>query len=267
MGGAKRYAARGFELDVRCLLIAPLDGGVQLCGRHVIKEHDIGAGGEDRVELIEVVDFDFDQHFFRDVLGIEFGDKLARAADGVGGREVFLSGQCEVVVFDEDGVEEARAVVMTATAADGVLFEAAPAGRGFASVVNAGSRAGDAADILAGKRGDAGKAVHEVEHWAFAREQVAGTAREAGDSGAGGEVVAVGEEQFDIDIGLHFIDDDGQRGQAGYDAGFAGGHRCPALGVGADEGDGGPVLLARKVLANGEARKLAQVVVERGVPG
>ncbi len=49
----------------------------KLFGRHVIEQHDIGAGGEDVVQLIETIDFDFDEQVFADILSVELRDKVA----------------------------------------------------------------------------------------------------------------------------------------------------------------------------------------------
>jgi hypothetical protein len=73
--------------------------------------------------------------------------------------------------------------------------------------------------------------------------------------------------ELQIDLGLHFIDDDRQRAEAGHDAGFAGDYGRPALPIWPDEGDGRPILPAREVFANGKPHKVPQVVFEGFVPG
>ena len=157
-------------------------------------------------------------------------------------------------------------MVVAAAAADGVFFQAAPAGRCFARVVDPRGRAVDAADVLARERGDAGQPAEEIQKRPLAGEHVAGRASEFGDDSAGGDFVAVDRAWPPIDRGLHFVDDDRQGAEAGDDAGLAGDDRRPALSVGGDEGDRRPVVLAVEVFAHGETDELAQVVFERGVP-
>ena len=97
------------------------------------------------------------------------------------GDEVLFGRQRQVVVFDEDRVEQAGAMVVAAAAADGVLFQSPPAGRCFARVVDPCARACDAADVFARERGDAGKSAEQVQHRPLAREQVAGRTGKFGD--------------------------------------------------------------------------------------
>ena len=60
------------------------------CGRaHVVQQHDVGPGGQHRVELIERVNLDFDHHLRIAALAGE----LLRPADGVGGRELLARGR------------------------------------------------------------------------------------------------------------------------------------------------------------------------------
>ena len=72
--------------------------------------------------------------------------------------------------------------------------------------------------------------------------------------------------ELPFDRGLHFVDDDRHGAQAGDDARLAGDDRRPALRIGADEGDGRPIVLAAEVFAHGEPDELPQVVFEGGVP-
>jgi hypothetical protein len=68
-------------------------------------------------------------------------EKRPGIADGFGWRErgaaIAFAAEREVVVLDEDRVEQARAMIVPATAADGVLLEPPPAGRRLARVVKA----------------------------------------------------------------------------------------------------------------------------------
>ncbi len=158
-------------------------------------------------------------------------------------------------------------MVVPAAAADGVFFQAAPAGRCFAGVVDARGRAFDAADILARERGDSGQAAEEIQQRPLAGEHVAGGTGELGEAAAGGDFIAIGGSGLPIDRGVHFVDDDGRGAQAGDDAGLAGDDRRPALRFGSDQGDRGPVVLAAEVFAHGEPNELAEVVFDVGVPG
>ena len=63
--------------------------------------------------------------------------------------------QGQVVVLDQDGVEQAGAVVVAAAAAHRILFQPSPAGRRLARVVDPGRRAGNGVDIATRERGDA----------------------------------------------------------------------------------------------------------------
>ena len=156
--GFERDATGGFQLDLRRDLVAEGNGGAEHVWPHVVEEDDIGTGGKHIIELIEAVDFDFDEHVLGHVLGIEFCQEFASPADGAGGRQILFGRQRQVVVFDQNRIEQAGAMVMAAAAADGVFFQSPPAGRCLSCVVNAGLRACDAADILTRKCGDAGKA-------------------------------------------------------------------------------------------------------------
>ena len=71
---------------------------------------------------------------------------------------MLVAAECQVVVFDEDGVVETGAVVVSAAAMDGILFQPPPAGSCFAGVINAGRCATNCFDVLARERGDSGKA-------------------------------------------------------------------------------------------------------------
>ena len=192
--------------------------------------------------------------------------KLAGAADGVGGRQIFFGGQGQVVVLDEDGVEQAGAMVVAAAAADGVLFQPPPAGRGFARVVDARAGAFDAADVLARERGDAGEAAEKIQQRPLAGEHVAGRTGELGDDRAGRDFVAIARARAQLDRGLHFVDHNRHRPQAGDDARFAGDDRRPALAVRTNEGDGRPIVLPVEVFAHGEPDELTQIVFDRERP-
>ena len=103
------------------------------------KQHDVGTGGEDVVELVEPVDFDFDDAAVAASRWAAVCARKSRARrTASAGVMLFAGRQRQVVVLDQDGVEQAGAMVRAAAAADGVLFEPPPAGRRLARVVDAG---------------------------------------------------------------------------------------------------------------------------------
>ena len=65
-------------------------------------------------------------------------------------------------------------MVNAAAAADGVFFEGAPAGGGFARVDDAGRGGGEGVGVAAGEGGDAGEALDEVERGTLGGEQRGG---------------------------------------------------------------------------------------------
>src|SRR5690242_1446217 len=71
----QRHPAGGFELDAGREFAAAADGDSQLVRRHVVEEHDVGAGCEDGIEHVERIDFNFDQHVFGNVLGIDLREE------------------------------------------------------------------------------------------------------------------------------------------------------------------------------------------------
>ena len=150
-------AGRRTELIVQpfCLAAARGDATLHLYSNPVLNSlSPLGTTLDKRYLHLFGVDFDFDEHVFGYVLCVELGEEVSGGLDGSGGREVFFGGQGEVVVFDEDGVEQAGAMVAATAAVDGVLFESAPARCCFAGVVNVCGGAFNAADILARERSD-----------------------------------------------------------------------------------------------------------------
>ncbi len=165
--GLQVDAAGGFELGLGAGGAADFDRLTKLVGGQVVEQDDVGAFGKHLAELVDGIDFNFDEHggigrAARRFTGNLLGEEVAGFADGLGGGEGGLAGllaaEGQVVVFDEDRVVEAGAVVAAAAAVDGVFFEATPAGGGFAGVVNVGFGPGNGIYILPGERGDAGEA-------------------------------------------------------------------------------------------------------------
>ena len=134
----QRHAAGGLQLDGRRNRVAAGDGLAERVGPHVVQEHDVRAGGEHVVELVEVVDFDFDEQRLAVALGGGLREEVAGAADGVGGRDMFSpAASARWLSLIEHGVEQAGAMIRAAAAADGIFFESPPAGRRLAGVVDA----------------------------------------------------------------------------------------------------------------------------------
>jgi hypothetical protein len=76
-----------------------------------------------------------------------------------------------VIIFYEDCVVEAHAVVGDAAGGRGALFERAQSGSGLARVEHAAVGSGHRVGILARQRGDAAEALEEIERHALALKQ------------------------------------------------------------------------------------------------
>jgi len=75
-----------------------------------------------------------------------------------------------MVIFDEDSVIQAEAVVVSSAAADGVFFEDSPAGQGLTSVIDFRFCALDCPDVLSGCCGYAAEPLEEIQRNAFGAE-------------------------------------------------------------------------------------------------
>ena len=143
---------------------------------HVVQEDGVDAADlEDFAKLVQRVYLDLNEA--GGGLGSTQCDDLAECigqfGEGNGG---------EVVVLDQQAVIEAHAMVQPAAATDGVLFQQAVAGGGFAGVIDAGSCALDGIDEATGLGGDAGEALDEIEDDALSGKQ---RTERAGDQGQG----------------------------------------------------------------------------------
>ena len=145
---ASAMARDGVEIDAAGRLEDGLAGrqfdglGIHV-ERKVIQQQDVRRVGQGLLQLGDRVDLDFDLHGVADSgLGAfhGFGDT---AADG------------DMVILDQDGVVQAIAVVMSATALDGVLLQGAQIGEGLARARDLGVGAGDRSDIFRGQGGNA----------------------------------------------------------------------------------------------------------------
>ena len=199
--GFEGDAATGLELEFGVVFGTHLDGAAHGGAVHVVQKDDVhaaAAGGEDGFELLQRVHFEFDE--------------AEAAALDVGGAAGFVHGGGDplwqvarrdaedVVVLEEDGVVEADAVAVAAAAADGVLLERAPAGRGLAGVKEFDVGALDRLDELGGAGCDAGHAAQEVEHGALGAQHLIHRAGEDRDALAGADTVAILREEGDLAV-------------------------------------------------------------------
>ncbi len=97
----------------------------------------------------------------------------------------------DVVVLDQDGVVEAEAMVHAAAAAHRVFFKRAQTRRGFARAADFRLGVGDGLRIVRGQRGHAAQASEKVQRHPLRRQNAPRGALDAGDDGAGGEMIAV----------------------------------------------------------------------------
>ncbi len=118
----------------------------QLLDRHVVEQHGIHADRQRLFELRQRIDLDLDL------------DQVAGMRLCARDRGPDIAGQRDVVVLDQDGVIEAKAVIAAAPGAHRVFFQRAQSGRGFAGADDArlgalcgrhqrGRRGGDAAEV------------------------------------------------------------------------------------------------------------------------
>ena len=128
-----------------------IHGGLDLGPRHVVQQDELGSGGEGFVELTQGVDFDLNAN------AVPVGRMCNAQGDS------HTAGRGDVVVLDENGVEEAEAVVDAAAQGDGVFVQRAKTRDGLAGVEDGGAGSGDRVDECAGERGDAAEALEEVE--------------------------------------------------------------------------------------------------------
>ena len=145
--------------------ISQIDGHFHARAVHVVEEYGVDAiDFEDFAELLEVVDFDLDKPL-RGFSAAGVNDWLkfcGEFAQRVGG---------QMVVFDEQAVIQAHAVVMPPTGEDGVFVEEAQTGHGFAGVEDLSGGALDAADKFLREGGDAAHALEKIQDHALGGEE------------------------------------------------------------------------------------------------
>ena len=186
----ERDSAGGFDRDA-VVGIARMGAGYGLAreiGSEIVEENGIGALGQGFIELGNRVDFNFDPSHCAAI--------CLRGADG--GRDA--ASQAHVIFLYEDRVIEAKAMICAATGADGVLFERAQAGRGFARIENRGAGSGDGVNVRARERGDAAQSLKQIESDAFGAEQRLRAAANPSDDLAGRDAIAIAAENFVFEI-------------------------------------------------------------------
>ena len=148
--GGEVDAAACFEGESGAKVFAQGDGAAHIVGSEIVEEDEVEIAIEDAAELVEGVDFDFDEDG-------RVGERAGALGGGVDRCGPIVERQVsEVIVFDEHGVEEADAVAAATAATDGVFGEMAEGGDGFAGVEDGGAGVRDGVDILGGEGGDAG---------------------------------------------------------------------------------------------------------------
>ena len=124
--GLKVDVAGGLEgrLAAGRVDVAEFDRGAHRRRVHVVEEELVGAGAEGVGGLVEVADLDLHR---------QLGMRLARRVDGL--RDAARGG--DVVLLDQEGVEEAHAVIGAAARRDRRLLQLAQARRRLAGVEDA----------------------------------------------------------------------------------------------------------------------------------
>ena len=161
------------------------------------------------------------------------------------------AGRGDVVVLDHRAVEEAEAVRRAAAVHHGLLLEGAQAGRGLARRGDARLGAGGLGDVGGRQGRHAAQPAEEVERRALGGEDRRQRAAQLGDDVAGGEALAVADDDLHgerrVDQPRRLL----ERGHAGEHAGLARDHAGDAV---AGEDRPGEVAVAGEVLAQGAPR-------------
>jgi hypothetical protein len=108
------------------------------------------------------------------------------------------SGGGDVIIFYQDCVEEAHAVIGDAAGGGGALFESPHAGRRFARVEDAAVCPRDGIGVLARQRGYAAEALQEIEPYTFTLKQRARIAFHGGEFFARRATIAIVLQQDDV---------------------------------------------------------------------
>src|SRR6266487_2725566 len=106
----------------------------------------------------------------RFALDLDFEQVGSQAAGGSDGRRD-SSCSLDVIILDENAIAQAKTVVVTATGAHGVFFQAAQPWCRLTRIEDVRSRALDGADTARGDGGDAAEAAKKIQGDAFGTEQ------------------------------------------------------------------------------------------------
>ena len=118
----------------------------------------------------------------------------ARAFD----RRADAARERDVVIFYQHAVVESEAVIAPAAGLHRVLLQHTQARRRLARIHDLRARAFDRFDKLARQRGDAGETLQEIQSRALAAQEHVREAARAGDDLTGFDLVAVGDEGFEL---------------------------------------------------------------------
>ena len=151
---AKAHAGHLVKIEIEVDTLAQLE-------RHVIEQHGIHADRKNLFKLGQRVDLDLD---LDEMAGMRFC-ALDRGSD--------VAGQRDVVVLDQNGVIEAKAVIAAAAGADRVFFQRAQSGRGLAGTNDARLGALRGRHQRGRRGGDAAEMAEKVECGPFAGQQPA----------------------------------------------------------------------------------------------
>ncbi len=174
----------------------------ELVESHVVDEHNVGIGWQDTRQLLQGIDFDSDRHLFAFDGRICVLEKLTDFGDRQVGR-VDESSECQMIVFDEDGIEQAGAMIGSTTASDGKLLKTAPPRRRFPRVEDADIRTTDTCNKLGCVRGDATQSSHEIENRPFGGQYVSRVSSDSYELGATDDGITIFGECLGFDRQLH----------------------------------------------------------------
>lgn len=213
--GFQRDAAACFQQNLRGCFVSLPYGFAKLVGVHIVEQDDVGAAFQDVSKLLEGVDFKLDRH--------ATGRLGASLPDGVGETRVTdePGPGGDVVVFDEDAIEEAHAMVGSAACSDSILGETSPTGQRLASVEDRRGCAFYRLDELVCEAGDAAQVPDEVKSRPLADEDSCQWSSSAGDDLSRLNQSSVGNFRHPADEWIDFIEDEFADRQPGNDSGLA----------------------------------------------
>lgn len=179
---------------------AQLNGFAHPSGGHIIQENNVDArDGEKGADLVQRIGFDF---YFDP--GMVTAEELKLMGKDTG-PESGISG--EMIVLDHDHVIEPETVILAASSADGGFLEEAKTRSGFAGVEDDRRGPCDGVHEAAGKSGDGGEALKEIEGNALGGEDGADGAGELEGCLSGDEALTVGGNALDGKGGIDPAED------------------------------------------------------------